>query len=272
MFELQLLISFIVGGLFIALQTLIGERTKGMWRSIVLTIPSTSAMGLLFIGLTKTAGDVVSAAVVVPAATVPAYVFVVVFALLSNFGIAMSYILSLFGWLLSAYVLLLFPPQTFLASTFIYSLPILIPLYLFIRRLPQEASLKQFPMNFKHIVLRSLFGGFVVALVVVLAKTLGNVWGGLFSAFPASYTSTLLIYYHLQGSKVIPAVVRSLFFPGIFAFYIYAWVVMVTFPVFGIWLGTLFAYCATMLFYAAYYVMLKRAGQIQNLDADKSST
>lgn len=67
-FYIQLIVSFLVGGLFIALQTLIAERVSTLWRGVVLTIPSTLALGLFFIGLAKSPQDVVEASQIVPIA------------------------------------------------------------------------------------------------------------------------------------------------------------------------------------------------------------
>lgn len=79
MFTLQVIISFLVGGLFIALQTLFGERVPLYWRGTVLTIPSTMAISFLFIGLTKSAGDIPAVATFFPAAIALAYLAVMMF-------------------------------------------------------------------------------------------------------------------------------------------------------------------------------------------------
>jgi uncharacterized membrane protein (GlpM family) len=107
-------------------------------------------------------------------------------------------------------------------------------------------------MNFQHIFFRSILGGCIIALVVFLSKTLGNIWGGLFAVFPAVFTSTFVIYYHLHGKAVIPAVAKSVFFPGSVGFILYTWVATLTFPEIGIWLGTLACYVAYIMFAYAY--------------------
>lgn len=248
-FTFKIIISFIAGGLFIALQTLIGERVRGFLRNVILTIPSTMALGLIFIGITKTPNDVVETARIIPAALASDYLFVTIFALLSAYGLFFSLAGSFFAWTLGAFLILKFPPETFLTSIFIYGLPLIIIGYLIVRILPQVPDLKPFPMNIKHIIFRSFIGGSVIALVVILSNTLGNIWGGLFSAFPAVFTSTFIIYTQLQGKKVIPSVSKSLFFPGSIGLIIYALVAAITFPIWGIWLGTLAAYSANFLFF-----------------------
>lgn len=257
MLFLQLIISFFFGGLFIAVQTLIGERVTGFWRSLVITIPSTMALGLFFIGLYKTPNDVADVARVVPAALGPDYIFVMLFALFSRFGLFHALGLGLAGWCLSAFAILTFPPATFESSIFLYGLPVIAICYLVTRRLPQTGDLKPLHITGKTIVLRSLIGGSIMTLIVLLSKTWGNIWGGLFSAFPAGFSSTFIIYYLFQGKQSIPSVATSLFFPGFFGFVIYALVAAVSFPASGIWIGTLMAYFVYAVFSATYFLTTK---------------
>jgi len=248
MFTVQLILSFIVGGLFIALQTLIAERVSLSWRGIVLTLPSTMAIGLLFIGLTKSPQDVVEAVTVMPAALGICYIYLTFFILLTlRLNSILSFTGAIISWAISAFVILRFPPANSLVSI-LYMAVAIISTYLVIIRLPQVTHLKIFPMNWKHLTVRSLFGGTIIALAVFLSKTLGNTWGGLFSTFPAVFTSTLFIYYHLQGKTILPAIGKSLYFPGSIGFLIYIWIVAITFPRIGIWLGTLSAYLVLLVF------------------------
>lgn len=242
-----------VGGLFIGFQTLIAERVPHSWRGIVLTIPSTVAIGLFFIGLTKTPADVVHTSMVVPAGMGATYAFAMAFALLVNHGILAAMPLAFASWGLFALVIVKEPPANLISSIFIYSLPITVLAYLIIRKLPQVHTLKKFPLNFKHIVLRSLIGGSVILMATLLAKTLGNVWGALFSSFPAVFSSTFIIFYTLQGKKVIPSVAKSLFFPGSIGLIVYSTAAAFTFPAYGIWIGTLLAYLANFIFVGIYY-------------------
>ncbi len=249
-FYIQLATSFIVGGLFIALQTLIAERVSLKWRGIALTVPTTMALGILFIAITKSPAEIPEVAKIMPAALAPSYIFVLLFALLiKRFGVVTSMIIPYITWGLLGYLLIQFPPPSYFTATFIYALPLLLGAYLIIRKLPQKTKLKIFPMNWKHILARALIGGSIIALAVFLAKTAGNFWGGLFSMFPASYSATFIIYYHLQGPEVMPSVARSLFWPGIIGFILYGYIASLTFPEYGMWIGTLAAYAVVLSFF-----------------------
>ena len=248
MFTIQIIISFFVGGILIALQTLIGERVSLRWRGIILTIPTTTAIGLFFIGIAKSPIDAANAALYIPASAGASYTFVTIFTLLRNKGLVLSYFFALIFWGLFASLIITFPPSTFTNSILIFLvIPVIIG-YLTVKSLPQIPDLKKFPMNFRHLFFRSLLGGFIIALGVFLSKTLVNIWGGIFTTFPAVFSSSLIIYYYLQGAKVIPSVSKSMFFPGAVGFPLYVIVVNITFPIYGIWLGTLLAYLAYTAF------------------------
>lgn len=254
MFYLQLLTSFLVGGLLIASLSLLAERVSFKWRKILLTVPTTIAIGFFFIGLTKNPADVTEAAIIVPAALIPDYLFVLVFALLSRYNLFFNLLGSYLVYALSAKILMDFPPATFVQS-FLYFLPLVFLIYGLVSILPQDHQLKSIPFNLKHVVIRSLVGGSILVLIVYLAHTLGNTWGGLFSTFPGSFTAILLIFHHVHGKKVIPALAKSLFFPGAFGFCLYGWIAGLTFPLYGIWIGTFLSYLATFAFYWLYQTM-----------------
>jgi len=256
MLSTQVLISFVIGGLFIALQTFVGERVPPKWRRIVLTIPSTLALGLLFIAITKTTADVAEAALIVPAALGPDYLFMAIVALLIHRGLLLSLTAGYAVWAIGAYFILTFPPETYAISA-LYGIPLIILGYLSLRHIKEVPKLKAFPITPFTTFVRSLIGGAIIALVVILSNTLGNDWGGLFAAFPAAFTSTIIIYYHMQGPDKIPAINKSMFFPGSLSFIIYGWVAGITFPLWGMWWGTLAAYAASFSFFLAYNKLLK---------------
>jgi len=252
MLYIQLIISFVIGGILIALQTLIAERVSLKWRGIILTIPTTVAISLLFIGIVKSPEDVANASISIPASLGASYTFVTMFTLLRNFGLAVAYIVSILIWCGFAFLIVMFPPSDFVSSITIFcAIPVLLG-YIIVSKCPQVVELKKFPMNPKHLFFRSLIGGFIVALSVALSKILGNVWGGIFSVFPAAFSSTFIIYYYLQGPKIIPSVTRSTFFPGVIGFILYAVVTAYTFPVYGIWVGTLIDYGVVIGFFLSW--------------------
>lgn len=249
MFKTQVLISFLAGGLLTALQTLIAERVNPKFRGIVLTIPTTLAVGLLFIAITKSQNDLLEAITMIPAGEGITYIFVTIIALMIKRGFFVSLATGFLAWGIGSYVLLKFPPLNFISSILFYGAPTIIICYLLIRKIKINKDLKIFPINGRNILTRAIFSGLIISTTVILAKTLGNFWGGLFAVFPAGFTSTLMIFNNTQGSKSIPSVCKSLFFPGAIGFIIYALAIKITAPALGIWLATLIAYCTTFIFF-----------------------
>lgn len=260
-FYIQLISSFIVGGVFIALQTLIGERVSPFFRGVVLTVPSTMAIGLLFIAITKDANQIGEATVMIPITASISYLFFVVFAYFSYWGFFKAFSLSLIVWFIGAFLALKFQPSSFQISA-LEGLSIVLISYLATLKLPKNISFKKYPMNFKHISTRSIFSGLVIVVAVLLAKTLNNAWGGTFSTFPAVFSSTITIYYFLQGRQAIASVARTLFFPGAFVIMIYPFLISILYPSWGILWGTIASYTGIIIFLFVWYgtkMLLTRA-------------
>ncbi len=267
MFGLQLFLSFFVGGFFVAFQTLLAERAGHRWRGVVLSIPSTLALGLFFIGLIKTPQSVKEAVSIVPIAEAGVFFFVTAFVLLVRFGLLVSMTAAVFLWALTASIVLHFPPADFIHSVF-YGLIAILLAYFLLYTVPTKGKLQAFPINTHNVLIRALVGGTVIFTTVLLSKILGPIWGGLFSVFPAVFASTFVIYYHAHGKESIPLVGKGLFFPGSIGFMVYAAVAGWAFPEFGIWVGTLLAYMAVVLFLAlwklGFYVNSSKRGCYQH--------
>ncbi len=255
MFELQLVISFLVGGLLISLQSLIAERVPSKWKGVVLTVPTTMAIGFFFTGLVKSPADISEIAIAVPATLAVTYVFIASMALLAKYGLVVSLLVSNLIWFLGAYILIVAGDLSLELSLGIF-LVLITGSYLVIDN--EDKPLKSFPMIFSNVAVRALFAGVIVVGVVYLSKTLGNIWGALMAVFPASMTSTLLIYFKTQGSEVIPFVSRSMFFPGSIGFVLYALVAGWSFPIVGIWWGTLVSYLSVFVFFGVWKFELRR--------------
>lgn len=244
----QVLTSFFVGGIFIATQTIIAERAPEKWRSIILTIPNTMAISFLFIGLTKSPKDIIYVANFYPASLAVCYVFVAAFASLSNLKLFYRLIVAYIFWLLSAFFILKFPPTGFLMAVTVYFLPVILLSYWTTKRLPSPPPFKPMPITLKIAITRAIISGSIIALAIIMAKTLGNTWGSLFSAFPAAFTSNFIIYHRAYGKTVIPSIAKLLFFPGSAGFIIYALVSAQIFPKYGIWWGTITSYASVFIF------------------------
>ena len=74
----------------------------------------------------------------------------------------------------------------------------------------------------KFLLTRSVIGGLVVSLSVLVAKTAGPVFGGIIAAFPAMFISILTISYKAQGIEFPKALTKPLMVTGMITVAVYA--------------------------------------------------
>ena len=111
---------------------------------------------------------------------------------------------------------------------------------------------------------RAAFIGFIVAAVVFLGKTLNIFWGEILAMFPAAFSSTLMVLHWYYGPESLFAAARKIPI-GSLSICIYSVATMYSFPKFGIVIGTIISYAASL---AMTLVLLK----FQRGDGDISRT
>jgi uncharacterized membrane protein (GlpM family) len=129
LFFIQLATSIIVGGGFIAVQSILAERVPQKIAGIVLSIPSTVAVALFFIGLTTSPEAVAKAIPVIPIAFGCGLIFCTVYIYIANnlnFSRLTTMCISTLGatlvWLILAAPLARFEPsETVPLYVFIFS-------------------------------------------------------------------------------------------------------------------------------------------------------
>lgn len=120
-------------------------------------------------------------------------------------------------------------------------------LYMLFKRLQEKKIEAVKPVSKKEVVFRGLFGGSVVAAVVMLGDSAGYVWGGLFSSFPGTITPVLVLLHMKNGKDMSYSVIKSA--PvGLSATGLYSCMVWLTYPTYGIIAGTLASYFAVIVF------------------------
>lgn len=255
-FIFQLILSFIIGGCFIAFLSLLAERTNENVSGIIMMFPTTIVLGFFFLGFTTSAEKV---AQIVPATLIPlgviilsAVIYIHIAGLISNFissrigQITATFILSSLIWFVLAAPFAIWKFENLIIGIIGYFLLIAIAHY-FLNKKKQLLLKTQIAYTKIQILLRALFMGAVIATVVLFGKILNPFWGGIFTMFPAA-TFAALVNFHFYYSpdqlffffKKIPL--------GSISLFIYAVSVMIFFPKFGIVLGTFFSYLICFLF------------------------
>lgn len=109
--------------------------------------------------------------------------------------------------------------------------------------------------TFAQKITRCLIVGSIMTLIVFLSKTLGSFWGGIFSVFPAAYTSTLLILHKQYDARFLQRTCRTMPL-GSMPIIVYAFLARWTFPVYGFVWGTVLSYIGAAIFF---WVLLRCA-------------
>src|SRR3990172_6673809 len=98
LFLFKLVLSFIVGGLYVAITIRISEKLGSKLGGMLIGLPSTVLISLIFIAWTQDVTAAVSATPIIPVASAISSVFVASFILLYRYGRGVALILSILLW------------------------------------------------------------------------------------------------------------------------------------------------------------------------------
>lgn len=245
MLLVRLILSFIVGSLWVVFTTVIAEKKGTAFGGILGGFPSTAAFSFLFIGLNQSPEIAVDATIVFPLIFAVTNTFLLFFAFFSKKSFLTGILSSLMIWLVSSALILLSNFKNFYVSL-LFGLILSILTYLLFKRKVKFTPFTVIGVLYgpKEIILRGLGAGLVVAASVFLSQIGGPVLGGVAAAFPAVFTSTLLILNRSKGLEFTRSMSKPLAFSGIFTVIPYSIVVHYSYPIVGVWFGTLLAYIA----------------------------
>lgn len=259
-FFLKLLLSFLIGGLWVILTTVIADKLGTKIGGLISGLPSTLLFGLFFIGWTQSPQVAAQATTVVPIINgiscilLLSYIF-----LLKKRSVWISIAGALSIWSVLSFMFILLNFNNFLLSIIIYILLLLIAYFIVEHKLKVKSmkgkKIKYTPLI---IIVRGLLSGFIVFVSVLMAKIGGPILGGMFSMFPAVFTSTLLITYFSQGPKFSSAIAKSSMISAI-SIVVYSIAVRYSYPYFGIMIGTFISVSTSFLTgYLIYNYFIKK--------------
>ena len=277
---IQLLVSFVVGGCFITLLSLIAERSSENIAGIIMMFPSTSVLGFLFLGLTTSAEKV---AIIIPATLIPLGIVIfssVVYIYCSIFlsiyfktkitQILTAFVASSLIWfiLVSPFAIWKFTNLILGAIGFI----ILITIAHFIlnkNKFQEEVSRPKYTKS--QIAIRAVFTGGVITIVVLFGKVLNPFWGGIFTMYPAATFASLVIFHFYYEPRQLFHFMKKAPI-GSLSIFIYAIFIMILFPKFGVVFGTIISYSLSLTFSILLIKYRLRQNKIANeVSAEKSS-
>jgi uncharacterized membrane protein (GlpM family) len=241
-FWLKLVLSFIVGSLWVTFTTLSAERFGSKIGGLIGGLPSTVVIALLFIGLTQSPEIASQATTVMPLAQGLNGLFVITFMLIIPRNLWAALCGALLVWLVNSTLLYLLDIQLFWVSLLGW-LILLVFCYLVVEKRLKISSHGRLKTTYppSQLIWRALFGGSVISLAVFMGKLGGPLLGGIFSSFPAMFLSALVITYRASGPNFSRSVGKSLLISGLINVPLYEIVVRFLYPSVGLGIGTALA-------------------------------
>jgi len=221
-FILKLALSFLIGGLWITLASVAAERLGSKIGGVIGGLPSTAVVAFGFIGWTQGAQQVYDATTAFPLAFAANAFYLVAYAALSPRGLWAGIGAALLTWLSGEALILWLDIQDIWISVAVW-IAALVVAYLALERWLGVRSHERVKIRYTtgQMAGRALFAGGIVALAVLGSQIGGAIWGSILAAFPALYTSTLILVSRSAGvpfsrslatSLMISSVVNVTFF------------------------------------------------------------
>lgn len=256
---LGLLLSFVLSCIWVSAATILAEKLGTRVGGFLTTLPSTLIVALLFIGLDGGKMLAAEAAIIVPAEMGINAIFLAVFISLSRHGLTRAITGSMLAWFALSSLLFLADVSNLALSILIY-LPLLFGAHIWLkRRHPhREISGSRVTYGPKEIAFRGVFAGLMIAVSIFLATVSGPTLGGIFSVFPAIFTSTMVILYLRQG-QAFSGATGSTMVMGSSNVAFYSVCVFFFYPWWGLAFGTLACILASYMWaLSAYMVYCRR--------------
>ncbi len=250
LFWLKLLLSFLVGGAYIAFTIWASEKFGSRIGGLLIGMPSTVLVSLIFIAWTQDLTVAVSAVPIMPAVMAANSLFISAFILLHGNGEARAFIAGLAVWFILTLPLAIIHLENIIYSLLIAAVYFAIAIIV-LRKFPHK-KLPAFATSKKEFIVRSVFAGMVVAISVFLGKEFGPLWGGMFASFPAAFSSSILLITRKHGIRFAASVARSMPF-GSMANVVFVVAFFLSAPAIGIIQGILLSLIVSIAAAAAFY-------------------
>ena len=255
-FLLHLFLAFAVGSLWVTLITIIAEKKGSIIGGILGGLPSTSAFSFFFIGINQSSVAAVQATTVFPLAFGVTSAYLFFFAFFSRKSFSRGIFASLLLWFAFSGLIVASGLKDF-AFCLVGGAAISVLTYYSFTKLLKLQNLKGETRIYRirDVVLRGVGAGLLVLVSVLLSQIGGPVLGGIAAAFPAVFTSTLVILNRSRGKEFSRAVTKPLVLSGILTIYPFCVAVRYLYPSLGIWLGTFASYALVVpLAILSYYL------------------
>lgn len=259
LFIIKLLISFLLGGFWVIFATIAADRFGSKVGGMIGGMPSTVLFALLFIALTQDANVAAQSTTIVPIVEGVDYLFILTYLLLVKKGFWLSLTSAFVVFFIFSFPLAFLKFDSYPLSLFVYLVMIVLS-YLIIERVLKIKSVagRKIKYTLPVIVFRGFLSGSIIAFAVFMGKIAGPIWGGLFTAFPAIFSSTIIITYFSQGVDFSKATIKATLFSST-SVVVYSMIVRYSYVPYGILKGTIAAIIISYFFsYLIYKFVVKK--------------
>jgi len=251
-FFIKLALSFLVGGAWVAVATLIADKYATKIGGIIIGLPSTLLVSLFFIGWTQSPVVTVEATTIVPVIGAVNALFLVAYIALvkANFWLALGG--SALLWAGCSFCLVLVRFNNFPLSLIIYVVVVIVSYFIIEKGIRvRSESARRMTHTAGTLLFRGFLSGAIISLAVVIGKTGGPLLGGMFAMFPAMFLGTLLITHFSHGPLFSSAVMKTALLSAVSVVF-YGVLVRYTYIPLGLWWGTLVS--VLISFCSAYFI------------------
>ncbi|MBN1199748.1 MAG: hypothetical protein JXA23_10385 [Bacteroidales bacterium] len=242
MFYLQVLLSFIIAGSWIALLTILAERFGSKVGGLIVNLPSNIMITLIFITLSHGNGFVQGMLPAIPVGLLIDSVFLAVFILLLRFNLIVSMLGSLGSWIVLAIVADRLQMNILWLNVAIYVVATLL-IFLIVEygwKIPAIGkSGKRYSVG--QMAVRAGFAGGIVGGVVLISHFVPAYLTGIVSTFPAVLFSSMVILARYQGTEFARATGKVMIL-STSNILVYTLAVYFTYPLIGIVAGTILSF------------------------------
>ena len=255
----KLILSFIVGSVWITSVTVIAERFGSKIGGFVGGLPSTIVVALIFIGLSQSTEDASRAAVMIPMIMGVNGLFILVYLARVQQGLIQAMASGLFVWFLVIAFIVWTGVESALISFLAWSTTIVLWYYIVYHVMHIEsAGGIRVPYTTKQIVARGVFSGLIISVAVLISRLTGPVVGGIFSNFPVIFMSTLFITHRTGGAEFSKAVAKTLMVSAMVNVGVYSFAAHYAYKYLNLGIGTVVAVFITLFSGSATYAFLKK--------------
>jgi len=172
-----------------------------------------------------------------------------------RFPVLMASVVSVSGFFLVSWIL------HYLAlgkvGTVVVTVIAIISFIVLFRKIPNERIEDKIVFTFNVLVLRAVVAASFIVIITGIAKAVGPTWAGLFSAFPTTFFPVILIIHTTYDRKHVHTIIKN--FPiGLGSLVIYSIAVFLSYPAFGIFIGTVLSFAAATLYLLLYQFLVYR--------------